>query len=213
MRLRPVFTLRPVITLRNVAIAVLAVAVLGVGFRYWGIHHTVQLMQNDTMGAFVGPEKAKNVVVEFTDYRCHACRNMQPVLTEFAKEHPDTKIVYRHYPIYAEPSVKEAEMALAASLQGKFLPMHAYLMSREEPVQDAEIPIIIKQFGLDADKFKADMKSRPVTSHLLDTLDATQILNIDRAPSFLFNGTVYIPPGEMPDLKQLDALYKPYHKE
>jgi protein-disulfide isomerase len=204
---------RPVITLRNIVIAIAAVGVLGVAFRYWGIHHTIRLMETDTMGAVLGPENAKNTVIEFADYRCHACRNMQPVITEFLKEHPDTKVVVRHYPIYGAPSVKESDMALAAALQGKFLPMHAYLMSREEPVQDAEIPTIAKQLDLDLTQLQSDMKSGRVGRHLLDTLDATDILNIDRAPSFIFNGTIYIPPGEMPDLQQFDAIYKPYHKD
>jgi protein-disulfide isomerase len=205
--------LRPILSLRNIAIFVAVVGVLGVAFRYWGIHHTIRVMETDTMGAVLGPKDAKNVVVEFADYRCHACRTMQPVLTEFLKEHPDTKIVVRHFPIYGAPSVKEADMALAAALQDKFLPMHAYLMSRTEPVQDAEIPAIVKQLGLDPAKFKADMDSPKVSAHLIDTLDATQILGIDRAPAFIFNGILYVPPGIMPTLKQFDAYYKPYHKK
>ncbi len=53
----------------------------------------------------------------------------------------------------------------------------------------------------------------PVTRQLLDNVDSVYLLNIQMAPSFLFNRTVYIPPGHVPDINKLETLYRPYHKK
>ena len=198
--------------LRRIGIAVLLLLCLYGGYRFWLVQDTLTRMSRDTMGAFIGPAKAENIVVEFVDYRCGGCRAFQPTIMEFSRRHPDVKIVFRHYPLYAEPSVREASMALASAAQGKFLAMHEYLMSREQPVDEREIPQIASQLGLDGDRLKKDVKSPDIGMRLLQTLDATDILGIDGAPSFLLNGTLYAPHGPMPDIEHFDAVFSRYRK-
>ncbi len=192
------------------AIAVVALAGFLMAGRMIVIHRTINDMAGVDLGAFTGPADARNVIVEFMDYRCAYCRKINPQIEEFAKRHPDVKIVFRHFPIYVAPSVKEASLAMAAAKQGKFMPMHDYLMSREQAVEDSEIPGIAQQLGLDPEQLQKDMRAGDIGKQLLDTLDGAKLLGIDRTPSFLFNGAVYIPNGGIPDLPGFEALYRQY---
>jgi protein-disulfide isomerase len=187
------------------AVAVLLLALTG--YRLWLVHKTIADLGYYTMGAATGPNVSRNVIIDFLDYRCSACRLFNPTVEQFAHEHPDVKIVFRHFPLYLGPSIREAALALAAVKQHKFMEMHDYLMSRQNAVDPKEIPAIAQQLGLDPDQLQKDMKASEIGYHLDATLDATQLLNIHSAPSFMINGTIYITRTSLPDLKQLDALY------
>ncbi len=197
---------------KRLIVAGLVLIALFVGYRLWYISHLLNRAETVVFGTSIGPDNAKDIIVEFLDYRCSHCRKISPMIMEFAKNHPDVKIIFRHYPIFEEPSVKEADIALAAAKQGKFLPVHEYLIARENPVEDAEIPGIVKQFGLDQAKFDADMHAADTGALLLETLDMADAFHMDRAPSFLFNRTVFVPEGGMPDLAGFEKLYEQHRK-
>lgn len=195
-------------------IAVIGIlVVLAVCYKVFTIASTLDRVERAPFGTSVGPQNAKNVIVEFLDYRCSHCRKAHPMIMEFAKRHPDVKIVFRHFPIFEAPSVKEADIALAAAKQGKFMVVHDYLMSRENPVEDSEIPDIARQFNLDHDALVKDMHAEDVGALLLETLDAVDVLKIDRAPSFLINKKVYIPANGMPDLAGFEKIYDQYRNK
>ncbi len=202
----------PRVRKRSVLIAVAVLIALAAGWRTLSVHNALTRM-TEPMGAVIGPADAPNTVVEFMDYRCAYCRTINAEMAEFVKRNPDVRLVIRHLPIYVAPSVKEASMALAAAKQGKFLAMHEYLASRENAVEDDEIPGIAKQLGLDPAKLAIDMKAGDVGHHMLDTLDGAKTLGIDRTPSFIFNGVVYVPNGGVPDIDGFEALYRQYKKK
>lgn len=185
-------------------IAVVAVIVVTIaGFTAWSLYDVFHDVKSTQWGEYLGDEKADKVVVEFLDYRCSYCREMHDVSVAFVKDHPDVKIVYRHLPVFGEASVREARLALAAGMQGHFVPVHNYLMSRKTPLPEGEIQSLAVTMGLDYERLAKDMGSEDITKHLLRNVDASEILGINATPAFLVGNVVHN--GKL-DAQQLESM-------
>src|SRR3990167_2062345 len=70
----------------------------------------------------LGNPEAKNTMIAFEDIQCPACKNYEPILKSFATELPDTKVVFRHFPLVNlhKNATAAAYASEAASAQGKF---------------------------------------------------------------------------------------------
>lgn len=181
------------------------------GQRLWAQHTTLTNLRTAELGQAVGPADADKVIVEFLDYRCNFCRNIHPVMKAFHNKNPDVRIVYRHYPIFGIKSIIEADVALAAALQGEFEAVHNRLMENDTPVEDATIDALIAEFGLNREQFLSDMKGPVVGSTLLFNLDAAEFLKINATPTFLIGDIIYVPQDGIPTVKDIENLvYQAY---
>jgi protein-disulfide isomerase len=188
--------------------AIIVVALL-VGYRLYAIHDAKIALLAAPMGQSYGPDikDAKSTIVELMDYRCSYCRQLAPVIEEVAKKHPETRIVIRHTPIFGAPSVREADYALAAGMQGKFFEAHKELVRHEQPLTETEFSALTAQLGLDADKLKKDMSGPETGDVLLKNVDSAYLLGIDSAPSFIINGRIIQSKniGFLPNAADFDA--------
>lgn len=187
-------------------IGVVVLALAFTGYRLWYVQHSMDRLANVTLGAAFGPADAKDVVVEFMDYRCSFCRAIGKDVEEFTRRNPDIRLVIRHFPIFGEPSVREARFAIAAARQDKFAPVHRALLAREEPASDADLQAIANDVGLDWAQAQSDMEDEALMDHLLETVDRALFLKIDRTPAFLIKGGIYIPENYMPTATDFEAL-------
>jgi protein-disulfide isomerase len=76
-----------------------------------------------------GNPKGDVTVVEFFDYRCPYCKQVEPSLDALLKEDTKLRIVYKEFPILGDTSVYAAHVALAAKKQGKYAEFHRALMA------------------------------------------------------------------------------------
>ncbi|MCB9990045.1 MAG: thioredoxin domain-containing protein [Rhodospirillales bacterium] len=176
------------------------------GYRAYAVQSMTQAMYVAEFGQFDGPEDADKVIVEFLDYRCSYCRIIYPVVQELLERNPDVKVVYRHYPVFLRPSIIEAEVALAAGMQGKFRDAHDDLMQREEPITDREIDDLARNLGLDIEKFRTDMKGPEIGYLLLQTIDAVEMLGIGSTPSFMIGDRIFTLEDGMPDVEAFEKI-------
>lgn len=179
---------------------------LFVGYSFWSMHAAIAAMDDAPQGQSVGPEDADIVVVEILDYRCHACRRISPVIEETIRRHPDVRFVFRHLPVYGKPAVIEAQLALAAGKQGKFIEMHHKLIARDRPVSDTDITALAKELDLNESQLREDMKSEDINLGLLRTVDAVQALKINVTPSFIIDGVVFAPIDYLPEVSDFDRI-------
>lgn len=194
-----------VIRLIYASIFVLAVYV---GFEIWGMSHAMKVVQEvPGVQERVNPKKQK-VIVEFYDYRCPHCRNSHHVLKSFEQRHKDVTIVYQPLPVLGEASVGDARLALAAAQQGRFHDVHNFLMERTEPIGETRIQDIAKQLSLDLEKLMTDLHGDVVTGHLLDIMDAIDVLNITGTPTFMVGDILYV--GSVDEAKLLELLGQAY---
>ena len=150
--------------------------------------------------------KAPLTIVEFMDYRCTVCRNVAPVVAQVAAAHPEIRFVYRQLPLYGAPSAREARLALAAGIQGKFMAMHNLLLAHAAPVETAEISSLCAQAGIDPARAIRDADSRAVTLSLVRTAQAARLLRMPGLPAFMIGDTVYNTGGGTPTVAKFEAL-------
>lgn len=184
----------------------LALAILFGGYKVWSVYHARKAIYEAPLGTFFGPADAKKTVVEFLDYRCAACRALEPVMEEVRKNHPDVRFIVRHLPVFMEPSIFEARLALAAGMQGKFREMHDILIARDAPVERYEIGILAEQLGLNAVRLEEEMMTPAVTFTLLETLRIAEIMNIKATPTFYINGKIFKLVQGAPDAAAFDRI-------
>ena len=193
--------------IRKILYTAIAIVALVMVFKLMGLHQAYGVMYStETFGNAIGPDKADQVLVEVFDYRCSYCRDMYGDLMRFHERNQDVKIIFRPWPIIDKASIDQADLALAAGMQGKFFEVHDLLMQEKHTVDDAFLADITRRFGLDPAKLKLEMKGRETGRILLDTHDAAAALGIQSAPTFIAGKIVYSPKTGLPGVEDLEKL-------
>ena len=142
----------------------------------------------DPSSPTAGNPQGTETVVEFFDYSCHFCKQIHPDLQTLIKQDPNVKIIYKDFPILGPGSVVAAKAALAAQMQGKYLPMHDALLDFKGALDDDSVKQIAGDIGgLDYAKLKADMESPTVIKQLSDNRALADQLDIHGTPSMIVN--------------------------
>lgn len=124
-------------------------------------------------------------IVEFFDYNCGYCRIIYPSVNKILASNHDLRLVFREYPVLSERSILPAQAALAAQMQGKYMPLHTAMMEASLPLVQGEINKLAAEVGIDTNKLEKDMRSSEVASQLKTNLNIGQALNIQGVPSFI----------------------------
>jgi protein-disulfide isomerase len=169
-----------------------------------------------TTDPVVGNPKGKVTVVEFFDYQCPHCVDMDPIFSALVKSNPDVRLVYKDFPIRGNVSTSAAKAALAANMQGKYLEFHEQLMKNAKDLNDQKIMDIAKAVGLNMTTFKSDMNGPAVQKQIEATYELAKSIGIMGTPAIFVVKTdvpkdpaaVDFIPGQV-DLKYLqDAVTK-----
>ena len=96
----------------------------------------------------VGPDDAKNTVIEFMDYFCGYCKKIHPELLELAEERNDLRVVFLQHPILNQNSLLIAKMVIAAKYQNKGLELHNAIFSIEGSLTQEKLARIIDKIEL-----------------------------------------------------------------
>lgn len=139
-----------------------------------------------------GNPKGDVTLVEFFDYRCPYCKEIEPELDALLKEDGQLRIVYKEFPVLGEASVYATRVALAAKKQGKYAEFHRAMMATKGDISDETVLKVASSVGLDLDRLKADM-SAPEIQQLIDKNYAlADALQIQGTPALII-GTQMIP--------------------
>src|SRR3954469_16012469 len=87
----------------------------------------------------LGSKTAPFTLVEYGDYECPDCLNAFPIVQQLRERAGDRlRFIFRHFPQYSihPSSGVAAQAAEAASLQGKFWPMHEELFAMRNRLAD-----------------------------------------------------------------------------
>lgn len=137
-----------------------------------------------------GAATAKLVIVEFGDYGCAHCKEVESTLREFLLAHPgEVRIVWKDFPINKNnPGSREiAEAARCAGRHGKFWEYHDALMSASAPPFGEELGKLAAGLGVDRGNFLACLGG-DFTAPLIDrTFEEGLRLKIDGVPYFFLN--------------------------
>lgn len=137
-----------------------------------------------------GPADAPVTIVEFSDYQCPFCAQLDPVLTDVLKQYPtQAKLVFKHYPLpMHSAALPAAKAAVAAQKQGKFWEMHALLFANFRQLQPEKIKELAQQLGLDMAKFEADMNSPEAQNAIQEDQKLATSVQLRGTPTIFVNG-------------------------
>ncbi len=149
-------------------------------------------------------------IVEFFDYRCPYCKQVQPSLEALLQQDPYLRLVYKEFPILGPVSVTAAHAALAAQRQGKYDAFHAAMMAARGNISDDTVYQVAASVGLDVDRLKRDMAAPEIAQQLKDNLVLADTLSIHGTPAFIIGDRVV--PGAV-DLATLKTLVAELRKQ
>ena len=94
-----------------------------------------------------GNPKGDVTIVEFFDYRCPYCKQVEPALEALLKQDPKLRIVYKEFPILGPASVIASRVALAARDQGKYAAFHHAMMATKGSIDEKVILQVAASVG------------------------------------------------------------------
>lgn len=154
------------------------------------------------------------VLVEYSDFQCHACATYHSLLKDFESD-PENKnitdqvtFVYRNFPLdQIHPNAREAaHAAQAAAVQNAFFPYHDILFDKQNEWADAGDPYPLfeqyaKELNLNAEKFKADYESDAVKEKVQNDYLSGIEVDVQGTPTFYLNGSKIRSPQNAEELR------------
>ncbi len=138
---------------------------------------------------FVGPEDAKVTVVEFFDFSCGYCKILAKEFTKLMADNTDVKFVFKPLS-FVDPraSYYQAQAAIAANNQGKFVEFYNAIMTKEGRMNKESVDAVAEEIGLDMDKYKADVEAKATNETLSEVSGLAQKVQIHGVPAVIVNG-------------------------
>jgi protein-disulfide isomerase len=138
----------------------------------------------------LGNPRGDVTLVEFFDYRCPYCRQVEPWLQTLIKEDSGVRLVEKELPILGPASVYAARVALAANKQGKHTAFRNALMAKEGNMDEQNIHEdlvlqVAQSVGLDIERMNVDLKSPEVEAEIRGNMRMAQSLGLTGTPAFI----------------------------
>ena len=157
------------------------------------VKHQDELL-HDTKSPVGGNPAGDVTIVEFFDYRCPYCKQVEPSLEALLKEDPRIRVVYKEFPILGPQSLIASQVSLAALKQSskKYMSLHTALMNLKGELTMDTVLKTAEGVGLDVAKIKADMNGKDIEALLKRNYDLADALKISGTPAFII-GTALSP--------------------
>jgi predicted DsbA family dithiol-disulfide isomerase len=146
---------------------------------------------NSEGAASKGRPDAAVTIVEFQDFHCPYCQQVQPVLAQLASRYGDrVRLVYRDFPIdQLHPQARRAhEAARCAQDQGGFWAYHDLLYANAPKASPDELIGYAKQAGMDVERFEKCTTSREHRLVVQRDIDEGIRAGVTGTPTFFING-------------------------
>src|SRR5258708_3660351 len=118
-----------------------------------------QELLEDPTSPVAGNPKGDVTIVEFFDYRCPYCKQVEPALETLLKEDRQLRIVYKELPVLGKDSLYATRVALAARKQRKYERFHGAMMATKGQIDEKVILQVAATAGLDPERLKSDMQA------------------------------------------------------
>lgn len=150
-------------------------------------------------------------IVEFFDYRCPYCKQVQPILEGLLATDRKLRIVYKEFPILGPASTYASKIALAARAQGKYDAFHHAMMDAKGSIDENVVDKVARSVGIDLAKAKIDMNAPAIDALIKKDFALADAINVNGTPAFIIAGKLY--PGAMTldELKKLIADARQAH--
>jgi protein-disulfide isomerase len=164
----------------------------------------------------MGPEDAKVTLIEFADFECPSCRQLDLVLRDILPRHPEVRLVFKHYPLTnIHPWAMTAAIASQCAYQqspSAFWKMHDAIFDAQDVITPSNVSdkmmTLAKQQGLIAETYKACMINPETEAQIKASIEEGHAITITATPTTFVNGRRVVGPDK-PSLEQDIAFNQP----
>jgi protein-disulfide isomerase len=152
----------------------------------------------------MGPEDAKVTIIEFADFECPSCRQLDLVLRELLPRHPEVRLVFKHYPLTdIHPWAMTAAIASQCAYQqnpAAFWKIHDAIFDAQDVISPSNVwdkmLDLATQQGLNADLYRACIINPETATQVKTSIDEGHALKITATPTTFANGRRVIGPDK-----------------
>lgn len=152
----------------------------------------------------MGPENAKITLIEFADFECPSCRQLDLVLRQFLPQHPDVRLVFKHYPLTnIHPWAMTAAIASQCAYQqnpAAFWKIHDAIFDAQDVISPSNVWDKMKDLaseqGLDAAAFNTCMSNPETENQVKETMEEGHALAITATPTTFLNARRIVGPDQ-----------------
>jgi protein-disulfide isomerase len=154
--------------------------------------------------AFKGPADAKVVLVEFGDFECPSCRQLDTLLRQMLPQYPQVKLVFKDFPLeQVHPWAMTAAIAGHCVLQKSedaFWKFHDSVYDSQDLISPenaySKLTDLASSAGADQDAFKACMADPETKNTVQKSIDEGRSLQINSTPTTFVDGRTVVGPDE-----------------
>jgi protein-disulfide isomerase len=159
---------------------------------------------DDGVSPAKGATKPLVTIVEFSDFECPFCKQVQPALKQIVDAYGnDVRLVFKHLPLEGHRnSLPAARAAFCAAEQDRFWQFHDALFASAS-LSPAVFEKIASDLGLGLPKFKECLKSEQSRTAIVKDLEAASRYRIDSTPSFIVNGKLITGAVGFPEFQRI----------
>lgn len=163
---------------------------------------------NDTTAAYADtPAEANLTVVEFFDYACDLCKQIDPVFQEALKRDGKIRHIPKPLPSPSQTGAKYVELVYAAGLQGAFMETHRELIGNFRALDEARTAEIAQKLGLDLAKLKADAKSVAVAQESENNVELVRRFYVPSLPAYVVGNRIVFAPQSPPAIEDFLRVF------
>jgi protein-disulfide isomerase len=166
----------------------------------------------------LGPDNAKVTLIEFADFECPSCRQLDRILRDFLPSHPDVRLVFKNFPL-----TEIHHWAMTAAIAGqctyqqdpaKFWKIHDAIFDAQDVISPSNVwdkmIDLATQVGLNMDTFRTCMASPEAAHQVEETLEEGHAANITGTPTTFVNGRRFVGPDKslLDQLSQFEGALK-----
>jgi len=152
----------------------------------------------------IGPEDAKITLIEFADFECPSCRQLDLVLRELLPRHPEIRLVFKHYPLTdIHPWAMTAAIASQCVFQqnpSAFWKMHDAIFDAQDIISPSNVwdkmLDLATQQGLNVEVYRGCMINPETASQVKETVDEGHAVAVTATPTMFVNNRRVVGPDK-----------------
>jgi protein-disulfide isomerase len=152
----------------------------------------------------MGPEGAKITLVEFADFECPSCRQLDLVLRDMLPKNPDLRLVFKHYPLTEiHPWAMTAAIASQCVFEqnpAAFWKFHDTVFDQQDVISASnawdKMIDLGNQLGVNEETYRTCMAAPETKAAVNQAIEEGHTLNITATPTTFVNARRVVGPDK-----------------